>query len=208
MKKTILTILLLAFCVSISGAGITDKLRAVIAAKNAAAPGGDSCPGDATELVGFSSLNADFYSIGYESAEIYVGQTNFDPGDTDVTICSVDIYMHITGGSGNTIQVEIFPMSGNNLGIAGANCVSDSIVMTTDNDLQVHSFGGMSCLLDNTKLYAITIARTDHSYDASNYSAGWAGDIGSWSGQYGKWDVSGVSDGTRSVDYAMDLNGF
>ena len=35
MKKTILTILLLAFCVSISGAGITDKLRAVIAAKNA-----------------------------------------------------------------------------------------------------------------------------------------------------------------------------
>ena len=34
MKKTILAILLLAFCVSISGAGITDKLRAVIAAKN------------------------------------------------------------------------------------------------------------------------------------------------------------------------------
>ena len=35
MKKTILAILILAFCVSISGAGITDKLRAVIAAKNA-----------------------------------------------------------------------------------------------------------------------------------------------------------------------------
>ena len=41
MKKTILTILLLAFCVSISGAGITDKLRAVIAAKNAG--GGGAC---------------------------------------------------------------------------------------------------------------------------------------------------------------------
>ena len=38
MKKTILTILLLAFCVSISGAGITDQMRRVIAAKNAAAP--------------------------------------------------------------------------------------------------------------------------------------------------------------------------
>ena len=38
MKKIILTIFLLTFCVSISGAGITDKLRAVIAAKNAGAP--------------------------------------------------------------------------------------------------------------------------------------------------------------------------
>ena len=37
MKKTILTLFLLAMCVSISGAGITDKLRAVIAAKNAGA---------------------------------------------------------------------------------------------------------------------------------------------------------------------------
>ena len=35
MKKLILVILLLAFCVSISSAGVTDKLRAVIAAKNA-----------------------------------------------------------------------------------------------------------------------------------------------------------------------------
>ena len=40
MKKIILTILILAFCVSISGAGITDKLRAVIAARNVPAPGG------------------------------------------------------------------------------------------------------------------------------------------------------------------------
>ena len=43
MKKIILTILLLAFCVSISGAGITDQMRRVIAAKNAGAPV-SSCP--------------------------------------------------------------------------------------------------------------------------------------------------------------------
>ena len=35
MKKTILIIILFALCVSISSAGVTDKLRAVIAAKNA-----------------------------------------------------------------------------------------------------------------------------------------------------------------------------
>ena len=40
MKKTILTILLLAFCVSISGAGIVDSLKSVIARKNA----GNNCP--------------------------------------------------------------------------------------------------------------------------------------------------------------------
>ena len=34
MKKIILTIFLLTFCVSISGAGITDQMRRVIAAKN------------------------------------------------------------------------------------------------------------------------------------------------------------------------------
>ena len=34
MKKTILIIILFALCVSISSAGVTDKLRAVIAAKN------------------------------------------------------------------------------------------------------------------------------------------------------------------------------
>ena len=42
MKKTILTILLLAFCVSISGAGITDQMRRVIAAKNAGGASGAS----------------------------------------------------------------------------------------------------------------------------------------------------------------------
>ena len=48
MKKIILTIFLLTFCVSISGAGITDKLRAVIAAKNAggAPPSGKSFSDD------------------------------------------------------------------------------------------------------------------------------------------------------------------
>ena len=35
MKKTILIIILFALCVSISSAGVTDKLRAVVAAKNA-----------------------------------------------------------------------------------------------------------------------------------------------------------------------------
>jgi len=44
MKKTILIIILFALCVSISSAGITDKLRAVIAAKNAGGAG-DFCDG-------------------------------------------------------------------------------------------------------------------------------------------------------------------
>ena len=47
MKKIILAILILAFCVSISGAGITDKLRAVIAAKNAGGGGAGQTFSDA-----------------------------------------------------------------------------------------------------------------------------------------------------------------
>jgi len=56
MKKIILTLFLLIFCVSISGAGITDKLKAVIAAKNApaAAP---SAPAWGGELDRWSELS-------------------------------------------------------------------------------------------------------------------------------------------------------
>ena len=74
MKKTILVILLLAFCVSISGAGITDKLRAVIAAKNAAAPAG----GDDTYYAfglgesGFTSCTASISNDNHVGAAVTV----------------------------------------------------------------------------------------------------------------------------------------
>ena len=205
MKQFLIAILCFFMLTSIS----SSRMTTMIVGGGAPAAGGSSCPGDATELVGHSDIDTDLQPVGYESAEIYIGQGNFDPGDVDITICSVDVYMHITNGSGNTIHVEIFEMSGTALGSSpSGDCVSDSIVMTTANDDQVLSFGGMSCLLDNTKLYGITVARTDHSYDATNFSRVYVGDVGTWSGQYQKWNVSKVSDGTRNLDMAMDLNGF
>ena len=73
MKKIILTILLLAFCVSISGAGITDKLRAVIAAKGGL---------DKTDLIAwFDFGNAqDAHTNNYDLTE--VGTPAYTTGGT------------------------------------------------------------------------------------------------------------------------------
>ena len=74
MKKTILIIILFALCVSISSAGVTDKLRAVIAAKNApAAPAGITY----VESSGFGNADEDTTLVlttgsGVESGDLVI----------------------------------------------------------------------------------------------------------------------------------------
>ena len=98
MKKTILAILILAFCVSISGAGITDKLRAVIAAKNAGAPAGggwalgtnaaawENCE-DASLESGFTETDADGNGT-FGDADANAGMTG-SSGGWEVSLNSV-----------------------------------------------------------------------------------------------------------------------
>ena len=110
MKKTILTILILAFCVSISGAGITDKLRAVIAAKNAPAGGGAptyshhlKCEDDAaTTVVVNDGTEADWITL-------FIPDSRLDTEDfNDPTVYKVDSGAFYFDGGRDGIESDLW----------------------------------------------------------------------------------------------------
>ena len=114
MKKTILAILLLAFCVSISGAGITDKLRAVIATKNAAAPAGPVyileelfTAANGTDLNGYNSWSgATTNDLEIQSNAAQVTPTNGNADQVAKTFTEQDnatftYEFTVTGGTAN-----------------------------------------------------------------------------------------------------------
>ena len=203
MRKILIAILL---CLMVAGTAYGKTMMAVCAGVVSA----KSCPADAGALISQSGLSAGWHSVADAAEQTYVGQGNYDPGGTDVTICSVDVSFRIAAGTGATVQVEIWEMSGTSLsGTAGAgDCVSDTLEVTTANDMTVHSLGGMSCTLDNTKLYGVVVTRSDHSFDNTNKVEIFTGDVGSWSGQWMEWKADKSRDTDRSEDLAFDLNGF
>ena len=90
MKKIILTILILAFCVSISGAGITDQMRRVIAAKNGA--GGCSY---ADTLIGGD--NSSGGSGGWNTA--FWVAIQFTVGEEHTCVRKIKVLEHADGDS-------------------------------------------------------------------------------------------------------------
>ena len=172
MKKTILTILILAFCVSISGAGITDKLRAVIAAKNA---GGGAPTCGSTPYIDQPTVNDNWALASSDIGPAYAGQGDLDPG-ADKTICRVDFNIYSITDDISAINwvAEIYNMDGDNLGTAATgDCVSDANIITGTGFHASAQFTGLACEVTNTNLYAIVLTRQDHGYgDANiNYAA-------------------------------------
>ena len=128
MKKIILTILLLAFCVSISGAGITDKLRAVIAARNVPAPGGTPAWG--------GEVQRSTDNWGDSNPVVITLSGGISAGDTAVlcfTAISIEhLVTGVTDSKGNTWAVDAATSYSSNPDVAIAHAYISTALVTTD----------------------------------------------------------------------------
>ena len=195
MKKTILTILLLAFCVSISGAGITDQMRRVIAAKNAGAPPGACSEANDSELFGNVTYNADDLAAdaSHWSAQgfapgvaITVTCLEFDLSDTptyDAVTLTIELYDDNSGEPGNPIadtEKSIAETS-----IADGSFEEIKVCLDTPKDLSSGTYwivttGGAGDTSTNKFRYNSTSAGTGtyRAYSADGVFGGWSRETG------------------------------
>ena len=152
--------------------------------------GGKTCALDSVLFID-QFTTSDYFKVGCADAtaanSTYGGQGNYDPV-TNKVVCSVDINIRNVSGAAD-YYVEIFPMSGNNLGtLDTVNCRSASVNIASSG---TKSFTGLNCPLTGGSYYAFTIVRTDHSFNASAClddgvyrvnATTWSGNAMSWSG--------------------------
>ena len=184
--------------IEVADAGITDKLKAVIAAKNAPA-GGGGCAVYASEVT-----SDDDNGLGYNTEQAIMAQSTYDPG-ANKTICQLDFYFAGVVGTVTSIEykAQIYIMSGSNLtgGNPTGTCTSTNTV--TGADISAGSpgwiaFTGFSCALNSGTDYGITVSRVDHeNVSTSNYvRLGWrvsGGTLGGFAGKF-QTDLSNYSE--------------
>lgn len=141
----------------------------------------------------------DYYTVGDTSDRVWVGQRDFDPG-TNKVICRVDTNIRNSVGSAD-YHVEIWSMSGTSLGTI--LCTSDNVTISSNG---TKSFTGLNCSVSGGTLYAITLSRSDDSYDDSNNLG-----AGVYVATGANMGVSGVfkqwrSDKTQSADITADMS--
>jgi hypothetical protein len=150
---------------------------------------GQSCSSTPT----ISNTTADdYWGAAKEAARIYTGQENLNP--TTGTICRVDFYITAVNGSltGLSWQVEIFLNAteagglGTSLGTSTAHAISNT---ASGWDVTAR-FTDLSVAVTSGTLIAITLARTDHSYSATNYIDLGASSTAQISGLAAVWNVS------------------
>ena len=183
--------------IEVADAGITDKLRAVIAAKNAsapAAPGG--CLGNDTKKDSEETGEAAIYNIGQYDADKYVA-TRFQAGSTYV-MCRVELELRDDiGDPAYNLTVYIYDDAAgphpDTAPISGQDSTSDTVdaVAVTGSTSDI-SFTGLSVAITSGSYYWIVVMAD--TPDAS-HNAGWV---------RGTYNAAKYSD--RSTDGATFIN--
>ena len=193
--------------IEVADAGITDKLRAVIAAKNVAAPAG--C--DGTADVDYYTANTSELGVGVEDATSYSGEDNFQDS-SGRTICNFEAKVTANGTiDTKSYYAKVWTLSGDNLDAA----ICTSAAVTGDSgwsfDTVAWDFenctgsacSASGCAISASTDYALTLnCGTDPSTlctpDASHYlSVIWA-DSDEGTGQMARWN----SDKSMSNSYS------
>ena len=179
MKKLFITLFLLAFCVSISGAGIVDKLKSVIARKNAV------CVKDTGTLIYDYTAGSDGFQLGsstqaagedfiYGSAfKLYSIKLYFDW----VTDCEVTVRIGATNDLTTVYMEEWANVTVNSGGPADASYEFISVDQDTFSASTTYSIGVIETSGTCALQYGTSnpVATNDMIYDDAG-TTGWVMD--------------------------------
>ena len=215
MKLKSLTLLFLLIPLSLWAGNPQELARMNVGIMGSGVTAAVSCPGSESLL--FDQFSTDGFSgcCNVVTKE-YRGQASFAPA-TDLggskTICSVSfdfrqIYGDITGIN---FQIEIYEMSGNNLGNAPTGtCISTPRGISGSYPIGEVKFEGLNCSLVGGTTYGIAIIRSDHGYDGTNYPEFFRYASDSFTGYMAAWNAATMvrTDDDVGLDVSLRMYGY
>lgn len=157
LRNKIIILLILIPISAFAGFGVTVYDEGQVVSS------GESC--GSTPYVAQETAN-DYWAAAGSDATTYWGQSAWVPA-ADKTICRVDVYVYSIVGDISAIdwQIEVYNMSGNNLGTAATGTATSDAKKITGTGWV--SFTGLAAQVTTLGSYGIVLTRSDHSYGAA-----------------------------------------